>query len=115
MELKGHNVQHARNLFDSAITLLPCVDQLWYKYVYLEELLGNVPGARQVFKCWLQWDPDDKATTGAAEQAKLDKAQEVLQTAPEFFGDDEEQIEQAQAVFNAFAKMETCLQEYERA
>ena len=39
MELKGRNVQHARNLFDRAVTLLPRVDQLWYKYVYLEELL----------------------------------------------------------------------------
>jgi crooked neck len=33
----------------------------------------------------------------------------------EFFGDDEEQIEKAQAVFAAFAKMETRLKEYERA
>ncbi|KAH8112439.1 hypothetical protein DFH11DRAFT_1607624, partial [Phellopilus nigrolimitatus] len=54
MELKGRNVQHARNLFDRAATLLPRIDQLWYKYVYLEELLGNVPGARQVFERWMQ-------------------------------------------------------------
>jgi len=33
----------------------------------------------------------------------------------EFFGDDEEQIEKAQAVFAAFARMETRLKEYERA
>jgi len=33
----------------------------------------------------------------------------------EFFGDDEEQIEKAQAVFSAFARMETRLKEYERA
>ena len=49
------------------------------------------------------------------ERARLDKAREVFQTALEFFGDDEEQIEKAQAVFNAFAKMETRLKEYERA
>lgn len=54
-------MQHARNLFDRAVTLLPRIDQLWYKYVYLEELLQNVPGARQVFERWLRWEPDDKA------------------------------------------------------
>lgn len=152
MELKGRNVQHARNLFDRAVTLLPRIDQLWYKYVYLEELLQNVPGARQVFERWMKWEPDDKAWQAyikmeerygeldrasaiyerwvavrpeprvwvkwgkfEEERAKLDKAREVFQTALEFFGDDEEQIEKAQAVFNAFAKMETRLKEYERA
>ncbi|KAH8112430.1 pre-mRNA-splicing factor CLF1 [Phellopilus nigrolimitatus] len=148
----GRNVQHARNLFDRAVTLLPRIDQLWYKYVYLEELLGNVPGARQVFERWMQWEPEDKAWQAyikmeeryqeldrasaiyerwvavrpeprvwvkwakfEEERVKLDKAREVFQTALEFFGDDAEQIEKAQAVFNAFAKMETRLKEYERA
>lgn len=60
-ELKARNVQHARNLFDRAVTLLPRIDQLWYKYVYLEELLQNVPGARQVFERWMKWEPEDKA------------------------------------------------------
>lgn len=152
MELKSRNVQHARNLFDRAVTLLPRVDQLWYKYVYLEELLQNVPGARQVFERWMQWEPDDKAWQAyikmeeryneldrasvtyerwiavrpeprvwvkwakfEEERGKLDKAREVFQTALQFFGDEEEQIEKAQAVFNAFAKMETRLKEYERA
>lgn len=152
MELKGRNVQHSRNLFDRAVTLLPRVDQLWYKYVYLEELLQNVPGARQVFERWMQWEPDDKAWQAyikleqryneldrassiyerwvairpeprvwvkwgkfEEERGKLDKAREVFQTALEFFGDDEEQVEKAQAVFNSFAKMETRLKEYERA
>jgi crooked neck len=152
MELKSRNVQHARNLFDRAVTLLPRVDQLWYKYVYLEELLQNVPGARQVFERWMQWEPDDKAWQAyikmeerydesdrasviyerwiavrpdprvwvkwakfEEERGKLDKAREVFQTALQFFGDEEEQVEKAQAVFNAFAKMETRLKEYERA
>lgn len=152
MELKGRNVQHARNLFDRAVTLLPRIDQLWYKYVYLEELLGNVAGARQVFERWMQWEPDDKAWQAyikmeeryqeldrasaiyerwvavrpeprvwvkwakfEEERMKLDKAREVFQMALEFFGDDPEQIEKAQAVFNAFAKMETRLKEYDRA
>lgn len=152
MELKTRNVQHARNLFDRAVTLLPRVDQLWYKYVYLEELLQNVPGARQVFERWMKWEPDDKSWQAyikleeryneperasaiyerwiavrpeprnwvkwakfEEDRSKLDKAREVFQTALEFFGDEEEQVERAQAVFNAFAKMETRLKEYDRA
>ena len=152
MELKSRNVQHARNLFDRAVTLLPRVDQLWYKYVYLEELLQNVPGARQVFERWMQWEPDDKAWSAyikleeryqehdrasaiyerwiairpeprnwikwakfEEERSRVDKAREVFQTAVEFFGDEEEQVEKAQAVFGAFARMETRLKEYERA
>lgn len=152
MELKNRNVQHARNLFDRAVTLLPRIDQLWYKYVYLEELLQNVPGARQVFERWMQWEPDDKAWQAyikleerynesdrasviyerwiavrpeprvwvkwakfEEERNNYDKARQVFQTALQFFGDEEAQIEKAQAVFNAFAKMETRLKEYERA
>jgi len=41
-------VQHARNLFDRAVMLFPRIDQLWYKIVYLEELLQDVPGVRKV-------------------------------------------------------------------
>lgn len=41
-------VNHARNVWDRAVSLLPRVDQLWYKYVHMEEMLGNVAGARQV-------------------------------------------------------------------
>lgn len=134
------------------MTLLPRVDQLWYKYVYLEELLQNVPGARQVFERWMQWEPEDKAWQAfikleeryqeldrasaiyerwvavrpeprvwvkwakfEEERGRLDKAREVFQTALEFFGDDPEQVEKAQAVFGAFAKMETRLKEFDRA
>lgn len=60
-ELKARNISHARNLFDRAVTLLPRIDQVWYKYVFLEELLGNVAGARQVFERWMAWEPNEKA------------------------------------------------------
>jgi crooked neck len=33
----------------------------------------------------------------------------------QFYGDNEEQMEKSQAVFNAFAKMETRLTEFDRA
>lgn len=134
------------------MTLLPRINQLWYKYVYLEELLQNIPGARQVFERWMKWEPDDKAWQAyikleerygeldrassiyerwvavrpeprvwvkwgkfEEERGKPDKGREVFQMALEFFGDDEEQVEKAQAVFSAFAKMETRLKEFERA
>ena len=31
MEMKSRNVNHARNVWDRAVSLLPRVDQLWYK------------------------------------------------------------------------------------
>ena len=34
---------------------------MWYKYVYIEELLGSVPGTRQVFERSMKRVPDDKA------------------------------------------------------
>jgi crooked neck len=125
---------------------------LWYKYVYLEELLLNIAGARQIFERWMQWEPNDKAWQAyikleeryneldrasaiyerwigcrpipknwiawakfEEDRGMPDKAREVFQTALEFFGDEEEQVEKAQAVFGAFARMETRLKEYERA
>jgi hypothetical protein len=29
-----------------------------YKYIHMEEMLGNVAGARQVFERWMGWEPD---------------------------------------------------------
>lgn len=48
MEMRHRFVNHARNVWDRAVTLLPRVDQLWYKYIHMEEMLGNIAGARQV-------------------------------------------------------------------
>ncbi len=48
MEMRHRFVNHARNVWDRAVSLLPRVDQLWYKYIHMEEMLGNVAGARQV-------------------------------------------------------------------
>jgi hypothetical protein len=33
MEMKNKFINHARNVWDRAVVLLPRVDQLWYKYV----------------------------------------------------------------------------------
>jgi hypothetical protein len=45
----------------------------------------------------------------------LAKAREVYQTAPDSFGNDEEQIDKVQAVFNALARMQTQSKDYGRA
>lgn len=42
----------------TAVSLLPRIDQLWYKYIHMEEMLGNVAGARQIFERWMAWEPD---------------------------------------------------------
>lgn len=32
-----------------------------YKYTYMEEMLGNIAGARQVFERWMEWRPEEQA------------------------------------------------------
>ena len=29
-----------------------------YKYIHMEEMVGNIAGARQVFERWMKWEPD---------------------------------------------------------
>jgi crooked neck len=61
MEMKGKFINHARNVWDRAVTLLPRVEQFWYKYAYMEELAGAIDLARNVFERWMQWEPEDNA------------------------------------------------------
>lgn len=32
-----------------------------YKFVYMEEKLGNIAGTRQIFERWMTWEPDEQA------------------------------------------------------
>jgi len=41
MEMKHKFINHARNVWERATTYLPRVDQFWYKYSYMEEILGK--------------------------------------------------------------------------
>lgn len=61
MELKHRNINLARNLLDQSITIMPRVDQFWYKYIYLEELMDQPNNARQIFERWMQWKPNETA------------------------------------------------------
>ncbi|XP_010465138.1 PREDICTED: crooked neck-like protein 1 [Camelina sativa] len=60
-EMKNKFVDFARNVWDRAVTILPRVDQLWNEYIYMEEKLGNIVGAREIFERWMNWSPDQKA------------------------------------------------------
>ena len=44
MEMRNKQVNHARNLWDRAVTILPRANQFWYKYTYMEEMLNHIPG-----------------------------------------------------------------------
>lgn len=44
MEMRNRQVNHARNLWDRAVTILPRANQFWYKYTYMEEMLENIAG-----------------------------------------------------------------------
>ena len=41
--------------------LLPRIDQLWYKFIHMEEMLGNFQGVRNIFERWMDWEPDMNA------------------------------------------------------
>lgn len=61
MEMNNRQVNHTRNIWDRAVTILPRVNQFWYKYTYMEEKLGNIAGCRQVFERWMEWEPEEQA------------------------------------------------------
>ena len=44
-EMKNKFVNRARNIWDRAIAVCPRVDQVWYKYIHMEQMLGNFSGA----------------------------------------------------------------------
>ncbi|ESK94476.1 pre-mrna-splicing factor clf1 [Moniliophthora roreri MCA 2997] len=112
------NVPGARQVFERWMQWEPD-DKAWQAYIKMEERYGELDRASAIYERWVAIRPEPRVWVkwGKFEEdrQKLDKAREVFQTALEFFGDDEQQIEKAQAVFSAFAKMETRLKEYERA
>lgn len=50
-------------LFPSPLTTAGVFEwfRVRYKYTYMEEMLGNVAGARQVFERWMEWQPEEQA------------------------------------------------------
>jgi crooked neck len=61
LEMKNKQINHARNIWDRAVSLLPRCNQFWYKYTYMEELLGRHDHARAIFERWMKWFPEEQA------------------------------------------------------
>ena len=59
--MRSKNIDHARNIWDRACKHLPRVDQFWYKYAHMEEMLGNFDKVREIFEEWLSWEPGENA------------------------------------------------------
>ncbi|KAJ6502402.1 pre-mRNA-splicing factor CLF1 [Mycena sanguinolenta] len=112
------NVPGARQVFERWMHWEPD-DKAWQAYIKMEERYGEFDRASAIYERWIAVRPEPRVWVKwgkfEEERGKLDKAREVFQTALEFYGDDDEQVEKAQAVFGAFAKMETRLKEFERA
>ncbi|KAF5357117.1 hypothetical protein D9756_006795 [Leucocoprinus leucothites] len=112
------NVPGARQVFERWMQWEPD-DKAWQAYIKMEQRYNEQDRASAIYERWVAVRPDPRVWVKWAkfeeERMRLDKAREVFQTALEFFGDDEEQVEKAQAVFGAFAKMETRQKEYDRA
>ncbi|KDQ31821.1 hypothetical protein PLEOSDRAFT_48867 [Pleurotus ostreatus PC15] len=112
------NVPGARQVFERWMKWEPD-DKAWQAYIKMEERYNELDRASTIYERWIAVRPEPRVWVKWAkyeeERQRSDKAREVFQTALEFFGDDEEQVEKAQAVFSAFAKMETRLKEFERA
>ena len=106
------NVPGARQVFERWMQWEPD-DKAWQAYIKMEQRYQELDRASAIYERWVAVRPEPRVWVKwgkfEEERGRLDKAREVFQTALEFFGDDEEQIEKAQAVFNAFAKMETRL------
>ena len=54
-------VNHARNVWDRAVTLMPRHAQFWFKFAYMEEMLGNYDKVREIFEDWMTWEPKENA------------------------------------------------------
>ncbi|KAH0793706.1 crooked neck-like protein 1 [Histomonas meleagridis] len=61
MELRHKQINYARNLLERVVTILPRHDQFWLEYARLEEELGNIEGARNIFRRWIAWEPPSQA------------------------------------------------------
>ena len=150
-EMKNKFINRARNVCDRAVILLPRVDQLWYQYIHMEKILGNVAGVREVFERWMEWMPDQHAwlsyiktelkyneierargiferfvlchpSVGAwlryakfeMKNGEVSRARSVYERAVENIADDDDDDE-AQRLFEAFAEFEQSCNEIERA
>uniref|UniRef100_A0A7N2KVN9 Crooked neck protein n=1 Tax=Quercus lobata TaxID=97700 RepID=A0A7N2KVN9_QUELO len=62
-EMNNKFINHARNAWkwNRAVTIFPRVNLLLHKYLHMEEVIGNISGARNIFERWMTWSPDHQA------------------------------------------------------
>lgn len=81
--MRGKFVNHARNVWERACKHLPRVDQFWYKYSYMEEMLGNADRVRAIFSDWMTWIPPENAWNAYLKfeerSGELVKCKEILE------------------------------------
>jgi hypothetical protein len=53
-EMRNEFLNHARNVLDLGIQILPRAPE-WYKFVYMVEIVGDIPKYRAVFERWKAW------------------------------------------------------------
>ena len=73
---------HARNIWERATHLLPRQDQFWYKYIAMEETLGNYARSDLIYQKWMSWSPGKQAWMSYLKYLErmdnFEKAREVL-------------------------------------
>ncbi|KAG1741196.1 hypothetical protein EDD22DRAFT_921500 [Suillus occidentalis] len=94
------NVSGAGQVFERWMQWKPG-DKAWQAYIKMEERYDESDRASVIYERWITVRPDSRVWVKWAkfeeERGKFDKAREVFQTAFQFFGDEEEQVEKAQA------------------
>ncbi|KAF8155702.1 pre-mRNA-splicing factor CLF1 [Crassisporium funariophilum] len=94
------NAPGARQVFERWMQWEPD-DKAWQAYIKLEERYQELERASAIYERWVAVRPEPRVWVkwGKSEEdrGRVDKAREVFQTALEFYGDEEEQVEKAQA------------------
>lgn len=123
-ELLG-NVAGARQVFERWMAWEPD-EKAWSAYIKMELRYHEYARASAIYerlvachpepKIWIKWAKYEEET-----RSNITRSREVFQMSLEYFGageggvEEEEQLEKAQSLYNAFAKLEIRQKEYERA
>lgn len=116
-ELLG-NILGTREIFERWMEWEPD-ERAWNAYIAFEVRYDDLDRASAVWEravtChpeprrWIRWAKFEE------DRSAIDKARNVFHMALDFFGEGENELERAQTVFTAFAKMETRQGEFDRA
>jgi crooked neck len=83
MEMRHKHIQSARNVWERACKHMPRVDQFWYKYALMEEMLGNVAEVRQIFEDWMTWQPKEHSWNAYLKfeqrQGQIENCRQILE------------------------------------